>query len=92
MMDDILRQAHDRQSTAADLLPYCRKLGREIASGDRATRADVRRAIAGGLETTLGDGLALEGRLSQAATARLDRAGFVATREALTARGKEQSG
>jgi len=75
----------------ADLLPYCRKLAAEIASCDRATLADVRRAINGGLETTLEAGLALEGRLSQAATARLDRGRFAATREAVMSRGKDQS-
>ena len=75
----------------AELLPYCQKMGREIASCDRATLADVRRAIAGGLETTLREGLELEGRLSKAATQRLDRAGFAATREAVMSRGKEQS-
>ena len=51
-----------------ELMPFCRKLAAEIASCDRATLADVRRAINGGLETTLEAGLALEGRLSQAAT------------------------
>lgn len=75
----------------AELLPFCQKLGRDIASCDRATLADVRRAIAGGLETTLREGLELEGRLSKAATQRLDRAGFAATREAVMSRGKEQS-
>jgi len=75
----------------ADLLPYCRKLAAEIASCDRATLADVRRAINGGLETTLEAGLALEGRLSQAATVRLDRGRFAATREAVMSRGKDQS-
>jgi len=75
----------------AELLPFCRKMGREIAGCDRATLADVRRAIAGGLETTLQQGLELEGRLSKAATQRLDRAGFAATREAVMSRGKEQS-
>jgi enoyl-CoA hydratase len=75
----------------AELLPYCRKLAAEIASCDRATLADVRRAINGGLETTLEAGLALEGRLSQAATARLDRGRFAATREAVMSRGKDQA-
>jgi enoyl-CoA hydratase len=75
----------------ADLLPFCQKMGREIASCDRATLADVRRAISGGLETTLAEGLALEGRLSKAATVRLDRARFAATRDAVMSRGKEQS-
>jgi enoyl-CoA hydratase len=76
----------------AELMPHCRKLAAEIASCDRATLADVRRAIQGGLGGTLADGLALEGRLSQAATARMDRARFGATREAVMSRGKEQSG
>ena len=75
----------------AELLPFCRKLAAEIASCDRATLADVRRAINGGLETTLEAGLALEGRLSKAATRRMDRSAFAATREAVMARGKEQS-
>jgi enoyl-CoA hydratase len=75
----------------AELLPFCQKMGREIASCDRATLADVRRAITGGLETTLAEGLALEGRLSKAATVRLDRARFAATREAVMSRGKEQA-
>jgi enoyl-CoA hydratase len=75
----------------ADLLPYCRKLAAEIASCDRATLADVRRAINGGLETTLEAGLALEGRLSQAATMRLDRGRFAATRAAVMSRGKDQA-
>jgi enoyl-CoA hydratase len=74
-----------------DLLPYCRRLATEVASCDRATLADIRRAINGGLDTTLEAGLALEGRLSQAATQRMDRAGFAATRAAVMSRGKEQS-
>jgi len=76
---------------AGDLLPFCLKLAAEIASCNRATLADVRRAINGGLETTLEAGLALEGRLSQAATRRMDRAGFASTRAAVMARGKEQA-
>jgi enoyl-CoA hydratase len=74
-----------------ELLPYCRKLAADIASCDRATLADIRRAINGGLETTLEAGLELEGRLSQAATQRMDRAAFAATRAAVMSRGKEQS-
>lgn len=74
-----------------ELLPYCRKLAADIASCDRATLADIRRAINGGLETTLEAGLELEGRLSQAATLRMDRAAFAATRAAVMSRGKEQS-
>jgi len=73
------------------LLPYCRKLAAEIATCDRATLADIRLAINSGLETTLEAGLALEGRLSKAATQRMDRARFAATREAVMSRGKEQS-
>jgi enoyl-CoA hydratase len=76
----------------AELLPYCRRLAAEIATCDRATLADVRQAINGGLEGTLAEGLELEGRLSRAATARFDRAGFAATRGAVMSRGKEQSG
>ncbi len=76
----------------AELLPYCWKMAAEIASCDHATLADVRRLINGGLETTLEAGLALEGRLSKAATQRMDRARFAATREAVMSRGKEQSG
>jgi enoyl-CoA hydratase/carnithine racemase len=75
----------------AELLPHCQKLAAEIATCDRATLMDVRRAIQGGLDTTLAEGLALEGRLSQAATARMDRSRFAATREAVMSRGKEQS-
>jgi hypothetical protein len=75
-----------------DLLPYCRRLATEVASCDRATLADIRRAINGGLDTTLEAGLVLEGRLSQAATQRMDRTGFAATRAAVMSRGKEQSG
>ena len=63
----------------------------EIASCDRATLADVRSAINGGLDTTLAEGLVLEGRLSKAAVQRMDRARFAATREAVMSRGKEQS-
>jgi len=74
-----------------ELLPYCRKLAADIASCDRATLADIRHAINGGLETTLEAGLELEGRLSQAATQRMDRAAFAATRAAVMSRGKEQS-
>jgi enoyl-CoA hydratase len=75
----------------ADLVPHCRKLAAEIASCDRATLSDVRRLIAGGLETTLAEGLVLEGRLSKAATERMDRAAFASTREAVMSRGKQQS-
>jgi len=74
-----------------ELLPWCQKLAAEIASCDRATLADVRHAINGGLETTLEAGMALEGRLSKAATRRMDRSKFAATREAVMSRGKEQS-
>jgi enoyl-CoA hydratase len=75
----------------ADLMPFCLKLAADIASCDRATLADVRTLIAGGLETTLAEGLALEGRLSRAATARVDRGAFASTREAVMSRGKQQS-
>jgi enoyl-CoA hydratase len=75
----------------AELLAHCQKLAAEIATCDRATLMDVRRAIQSGLDTTLADGLAIEGRLSQAATARMDRSRFAATREAVMSRGKEQS-
>jgi len=75
----------------ADLMPFCLKLAAEIASCDRATLADVRTLIAGGLDTTLVEGLALEGRLSKAATARVDRGAFASTREAVMSRGKQQS-
>jgi enoyl-CoA hydratase len=74
----------------ADLLPYCRKLALEIASCDRTTLDDVRRAINGGLATSLPEGLALEGRLSQAAAARFDKDGFAGTRAAVMSRGKDQ--
>jgi enoyl-CoA hydratase len=75
----------------AELMPYCLKLAAEIASCDRATLSDVRSLIAGGLGTTLAEGLALEGQLSKAATKRLDRAAFASTREAVMSRGKQQS-
>lgn len=76
---------------AAELLPYCRKLAAEIATCDAVTLADVRRAINGGLGTTLAEGLALEGRLSKAAASRFDAANFAGTRAAVMNRGKEQS-
>jgi enoyl-CoA hydratase len=76
----------------AELMPFCRKLAAEIASCDATTLADVRRAINGGLGTTLAEGLALEGRLSKAAAARFDAAGFAATRSAVMNRGKQQGG
>ena len=75
-----------------ELMPYCRKLAAEIASCDRPTLMDVRRLIAAGLETTLTEGLEIEGRASKAATLRMDRANFAATREAVMARGKAQGG
>jgi enoyl-CoA hydratase len=75
----------------AELLPYCQKLAAEIATCDRATLKDVRQAITDGLQTTLADGLAIEGWLSQAATKRMDRSSFAATRDAVMSRGKEQS-
>jgi enoyl-CoA hydratase len=76
----------------AELMPYCQKLAGEIASCDQATLADIGQAIAGGLDTSLAEGLALEGRLSRAATRRMDRGAFATTRAAVMARGKEQSG
>lgn len=76
----------------ADLLPACRKIAADVASCDAATLTDVRQAINGGLETTLQAGLALEGRLSQAAAARFDGANFAGTRDAVMNRGKSQSG
>jgi enoyl-CoA hydratase len=75
---------------ADELLPYCRKLAAEIASCDRATLADIRNLITNGLQTTLAEGLALEGRLSKAAVRRLDRSQFAATRAAVMSRGKDQ--
>lgn len=75
-----------------ELMPYCRKLAAEIASCDRATLMDVRRLIAAGLETTLAEGLEIEGRASKAATLRMDRSNFAATRESVMARGKAQGG
>jgi len=75
-----------------ELLPYCRRLAADVSSCDRATLGDIRQAINGGLGTTLEAGLALEGRLSQAATRRMDRAGFAQTRVAVMSRGKDQAG
>lgn len=75
----------------AELLPFCQKLGTEIASCDRSTLSEIRDLIASGLQTTLAEGLALEGQRSRAAIKRIDRAGFAATREAVMARGKQQN-
>jgi len=75
----------------ADLMPYCWKLATEITSCDRATLSDVRRLIGGGLDGTLAEGLSLEGRLSKAATGRVDPSAFASTREAVMSRGKQQS-
>ena len=75
---------------AAELLPYCQKLGSEIASCNQATLSDVRYLIASGLESTLADGLSLEGQMSQAAIKRMDTSRFAATREKVMARGKQQ--
>ncbi len=74
----------------AQLLPYCRKLGAEIASCDQATLRDVRYLISNGLASNLAEGLELEGRMSKAAIKRIDTSGFAATREAVMARGKRQ--
>lgn len=74
----------------AELLPYCRKLGAEIASCDQATLRDVRYLINNGLASNLAEGLELEGRMSKAAIKRIDTSSFAATREAVMARGKKQ--
>jgi enoyl-CoA hydratase len=75
-----------------ELLAYCRRLACDVASCDRATLADIRGAISGGLATTLEQGLALEGRLSRAAVTRFDHARFAATRQGVMERGREQGG
>jgi enoyl-CoA hydratase len=74
-----------------ELLPFCQKMGTEIASCNRATLTDIRHLIARGLSGTLAEGLALEGRMSQEAIQRIDTSSFAATREAVMARGKQQN-
>lgn len=75
-----------------ELLPYCRKLARDILGSDRRTLIDIRAAMRRGLHRTVHEGLLLEADLAKASVERFDAAGFKRTREAVISRGKVQTG
>lgn len=76
----------------SELLPYCRKLAREMSSADQSTLQNYREIMRAGWMSTANEGIELEGRLGQAELSRVDVANFGSTRERVMGRGKEQAG
>lgn len=73
-----------------ELMPYCRKLAREILSCDRQTLTDVRTAMNLGLHQTVQQGLLTEAKLAKESVLRFDVASFSQTRREVMDRGKTQ--
>ncbi|MBD3647656.1 MAG: enoyl-CoA hydratase [Pseudomonadales bacterium] len=73
------------------LLPHCRKLAKEICSGDPATLAEIHRLIDFGRENTLGEGLKEESRASIAHRQNLTTEKLANRREPVQTRGRDQT-
>jgi len=72
------------------LLPYCRKLARDMLSCEQANLRDYRDVIREGLHKGPVAGLAMESRLGKASMAHFDAASFGKTRQAIMDRGQGQ--
>lgn len=75
-----------------ELMPYCRRIARDIASADQGTVRDYRALMREGMKKGVEEGLALETRLGKARLARFDVSGFRSTRERVMSRGQDQVG
>ena len=75
-----------------DLIPTAMKLAADMASIPAETLMTYKSIIDGGFDLDLGDGLALEGRLSVAHNREVTPAMVEARREAIQARGRTQEG
>ncbi|OYO26323.1 hypothetical protein CD932_24070 [Janthinobacterium sp. PC23-8] len=73
-----------------ELMPYCRKLARDIIGCDPRTVRDVRAAMRVGLHQTVCQGLLLEAELAKQSVRRFDAARFGATRRSVISRGRDQ--
>ncbi len=83
----------NRVVPAADLLPTCIALARDILTTEPVTRGEIKRLIDAGWNSTLAEGLRLEDEASKAHGRKEVRAEKVAARRAaIQARGREQSG
>lgn len=81
----------NRVVSAEQLLPVCEQLAGDITSTDPATRREIKRIIDAGWQTTLADGLALEGRASSAHDKAEVRADKISERRAaIQNRGRQQ--
>ncbi len=82
----------NRVVPAAELLPTCLGLAKDIASTDRPTRDEVKRIMDLGWQATLAEGLAIEGEASRAhAKAEVRPEKVAGRRAAIQARGRQQS-
>ena len=83
----------NRVVPAAELLPTCLSLAKDIASTDRSTRDEVKRIMDSGWQATLAEGLAIEAAASRAhAKAQVRPEKVAERRAAVQARGRRQSG
>ena len=82
----------NRVVPAAELLPTCLGLAKDITSTDRPTRDEVKRIMDLGWQATLAEGLAIEGEASRAhAKAEVRPEKVAGRRAAIQARGRQQS-
>ena len=81
----------NRVVPAAELLPVCLRLAKDIASTHRPTRDEIKRIMDSGWQATLAEGLAIEDAASRAHAKAEARPEKVAQRRAaVQARGREQ--
>ncbi len=81
----------NRVVPAAELLPVCIRLAKDIASTHRPTRDEIKRIMDSGWQATLAEGLAIEDAASRAHARAEARPEKVAQRRAaVQARGREQ--
>lgn len=83
----------NRVVPAAELLPTCLGLAKDITSTDRPTRDEIKRIMDLGWQATLAEGLAIEGQASRAhAKVEVRPEKVAGRRAAVQARGRQQSG
>lgn len=81
----------NRVVPAAELLPVCLSLAKDIASTHRPTRDEIKRIMDSGWQATLAEGLAIEDAASRAhAKAEVRPEKVAQRRAAVQARGREQ--
>ncbi|MEM7406108.1 MAG: enoyl-CoA hydratase [Pseudomonadota bacterium] len=83
----------NRVVSAAELVPHCQRLARDMADSDPVVRAEIHRLIDTGLAMNLPDGLALERTANRAHWhSTFSRTEVAARRAAIQARARAQSG